>query len=69
MIFKARARRLEKMVGSDRDAPCPECGGRIPYVVREGGETSYPFGEPCGSCEGPPGIRVIEIVMEGDDGN
>ena len=70
MSFEARTRRLEKLAGSGRDAPCQECGGRIPSVVHwPEDETSYPFGEPCGSCEGPPGIRVIEIVMEGDDGN
>ena len=69
MSFKARARRLEKLAGLDRGEACSECGGRIPYVVREGGEISYPFGKPCESCGGPPGVRVIEIVMEGSDGH
>ena len=66
MSFKARTRRLEKLARADRDAPCSECGGRIPYVVREGDEISYPFGEPCSSCEGVP---TIVVVMEGDDGD
>jgi hypothetical protein len=63
MSIRDRLKRLEDRAGS---SPCSECGGRIPYVVREGGETSYPFGEPCGKCEGVP---VIEVVLEGPDGD
>jgi bacterioferritin-associated ferredoxin len=64
MSIRARLKRLEERAGVIDS--CSECGGRIPYVVREGGETSYPFGEPCGKCEGVP---VIEVILEGPEGD
>ena len=70
MGLRDRTRRLEKLAGAGRPEACAECGGRAPYVVHwPEDETSYPFGEPCASCEGPPGIRVIEVMMGDDDGD
>lgn len=64
-----RIQGLEKQLISQGKA-CSECGGRIPIIERhDDGEVSYPFGEPCDSCDGGSGVRFIEIVLGGDDGS
>ncbi len=69
MGIRARLRRLQAKATADRGGACPECGGLIPIIERDGDETRYPFEEPCGLCEDGPGVRFIEVMLREDDGN
>lgn len=67
--LEKRLERLEGVLAPERGEPCRKCGAIIPYVICEKGETSYPFGKPCGSCGGSEGVRVLKVVVDGDDGD
>ncbi len=71
MGFRERLRRLQTEATADRGQACSACGGRVPIIeYHDGGEVYYPFGEPCGSCEGESDrVSFIEVMLREDDGN
>lgn len=69
MGLRERMHRLEKQMGlRDKGESCTECGGRILLLERHEDGTTYPFEEPCESCDGGPGVRFIEVMLGEGDG-
>ncbi len=71
MNFKAKTRRLERLVAADRVGACSACGGRVTIIeYHDDGEASFPFEEPCELCEGDSGrVRFIEVMLGESDGD